>query len=436
MDTTPPASPDNLHYKGSATEALEVLAQTQTHQQLLDTLHAMWCGPDCPKDRACSLFHYHRPASASVSLSPQAAVRSRYNKDTAGLYTLMGGDGYVPGVLLQHQTNAWPLVEAVVQRVDGGSKDSENSKNSENTENTENSLRVDYTDWSKKHARSAGELVTYASRDTVQWLATWMGAAWDWEPAVAHYCAFTTVPDDLCIPPRDLVQGRFRMHGRGVWAVAEALEQAGWGQDATYMVLVLVRQYLVQYVEKVDRLGSGPEAKAGARTTGLHDTLAAAGIWDSVVYRTHTANCWGLAVAIARGYQTGPVMAVWHADSSICDALSMDLCKSALGIDAQDDFQPTAPAYDHDEVSARKSAYHAVYLDLIDDLVQSGAPEPLVHYGRAGFLFVQVNHRYQERRLGRRMAVTATMEKQLARVFGTQSPADPWVEEVFRAREG
>jgi hypothetical protein len=116
-------------------------------------------------------------------------------------------------------------------------------------------------------------------------------------------------------------------------------------------------------------------------------------------------------------------------DSAICDAISMDLFKSALDVYRHDLHQPTA---DERRTRRRERAYHSVYLDLIDDLVSGGAPDAVVHFGHAGFLFVQTQERYHERRAGRRFALRPALSERLGVLFGDE-PVNSWTEQRFQA---
>ncbi|KAI0874265.1 hypothetical protein GGS24DRAFT_459823 [Hypoxylon argillaceum] len=72
--------------------------------------------------------------------------------------------------------------------------------------------------------------------------------------------------------------------------------------------------------------------------TGLHSMLSrTTGTWDSVVYRTYTADMFPAAVVGARISSSGPWSSTWIMDSGICNAISMDLAKSAWQIYQQDD---------------------------------------------------------------------------------------------------
>ncbi|MER7835832.1 hypothetical protein ABTY98_07930 [Streptomyces sp. NPDC096040] len=306
--------------------------------------------------------------------------------------------------------NVWPLLDKVVEQWDtaGGRR----------VRNPEH-----YSDWTKKHDVNAADTVSRACRDTIQWMACWCGERYGADPLGLHYIAFATIIDDICIPPLDLVNGRFRMYGRSVPDLVQAMDAADWGRDATHALLSLVRQAVVQYAEKMD-------FHPGNEQIGLHAELSdSPDMWDGVMFRGNTGNAYGTAIMVARNSGTGPVSFNWLMDSAICDCLSMDLCKSALGIYSVDNHQPTSNETRSEE---RKANYRSIYLDLIDDLVFSGAPEPLVHFGRSGFLFVQIQDRYQERRHGRRFPLAPPMARELERLFG-KVPTDEWLEKVFDA---
>ncbi|KAF4631823.1 hypothetical protein G7Y89_g6307 [Cudoniella acicularis] len=384
-----PITPANLNYKGSALAAFDELATVQTNVELLRTSHLMWCGRSCAKDTSCHFLHYPR---SDPLAAPARAERSRYCKDTAHLYNLMGGEGYIPGISRIHEVNIWPLLEAVLERVDAARE-------------RNGLLHCDYTDWTKKKDSTAGQLTRNICRDTIQWMGNWCGADYATSIVGLHYIALTSIVDDMCIPPLDIVHGRFCMYGRSARDLVEVMVNEGWGRDAMHVLLSLVRQYLFQYVEKVD-------FDTGTDHIGLHAALSQfSAVWDSTVYRTYTANTYGAAVLVGRVTDSGPLTSTWLVDSAICDAISMDLAKSALRVYEQDNHIPTkaGATYQHRQAQAqaqtlerqRQIGYHSVYLDLIDDLVLSGAPDPIAHFGRSGFLFVQIQDRYLERRAGR-----------------------------------
>jgi hypothetical protein len=384
----------------SAAQVWRELGRVNSATELLDVAHRLWCGPGCDEGLGCAFLHYPRTRPPAA---PPRSPASRYTRRTAELFGLMGGEGYRPDTPQVHAYNLWPMVREISARID-----------------TSTAGKLDYTDWSKKHATSATELCLYICRDVLQWMALWCGDHYDHQPAALHYVALSSIVDDLCIPPLDLVTGRFRLYQRSAADVAVALDVQGWGRHGVQAMLALARQYILQHAEKTH--------------PALHATLNALdGVWDAVIYRTYTANTYGAAIVIEQVcdqvVDLSEVTWTWRMDSAICDAISMDLAKSAaLDVYHVDDHQPTA----HDQhVHRRKIGYHSLYLDLIDDLVTTGAPDPLVHFGRSGFLFVPLVERYPERRNGRRHPLRPAMQARLHDLFG-DTPADRHIDDAFK----
>jgi hypothetical protein len=401
------ATPDMLAWKGTAHEALVQLSGTRGIQEMLHLAHDFWCGSDCARDTACTFLHYPRNG---VNTTVPQTTRSRYNKQTAHLYGVMGEGGYAGPVPQYHEVNVWPLLDKVLERWDAAGE-------------RRGRIPAHYSDWTKKHDAEAADTVSRACRDTVQWMACWCGEDYDADPLGLHYIAFATIIDDICIPPLDLVRGHFRMYDRTVGDLMREMDAAGWGHDAVHALLSLVRQAIVQYAEKMD-------FRPGETQVGLHEALnSSPNMWDGVIFRGNTGNAYGTAIMVVRNSGAGPVSFPWLMDSAICDCLSMDLSKSALGVYSVDNHQPTS----NDRRSeSRKASYRSIYLDLIDDLVFTGAPESLVHFGRSGFLFVQLQDRYQERRRGKRFPLAPPMLRELTRLFG-EKPTDEWLDEAFAA---
>lgn len=182
-----------------------------------------------PGMRADTALHVPALSPAAPAPGPVRSTRSRYKKDTAGLFSLMGGAGYTPGTPQAHEASLWPVPRPVIAAAD-----------------SRRTPRRDYSDWSGKRANSASELVLYACRDSIQWMANWCGGRYARQPTGVHYIAFSTICDDLCIPP--------------------------------------------------------------------------------------VANTHGAAIVVGRACETGPASFAWLMDSSACDAISMDLCKSAMDV--------------------------------------------------------------------------------------------------------
>ncbi|KAF4505792.1 hypothetical protein G6O67_007705 [Ophiocordyceps sinensis] len=167
------------------------------------------------------------------------------------------------------------------------------------------------------------------------------------------------------------------MFGRRLGDMIHGMEEQGWDRDATFVLLCLVRELFYQYIEKVD-FGNG----------SVHERVSKSGIWDSISYRTVGGNPAGTCVIVARNTGTGPLTMRWILDSSICNLISLDLVKSAVGIYDQDNHRPSAIVQGRQQhrEGNRDASYRSVYLQLMDDLVETGAPEPIVHYGTVGFL--------------------------------------------------
>jgi hypothetical protein len=290
-------TPDVLAWKGSAPEALNQLSGARSMEELLHRTHVLWCGSDCDRTTTCTFLHYPRNP---VATARPATTRSRYNKQTACLYAVMGKEGYVGPVAQHHRVNVWPLLLKVVEHWDAA---------------TELNTRIPehYTDWTKKHDAHAADTVSRACRDAIQWMGCWCGERYGADPLGLRYIAFATILDDICIPPLDLLSGRFRMYGWSVRDLVQAMDMAGWARDAVHALLSLIRQSIVQYAEKMDfRPGDGH--------VGLHAELATStAMWDGVIFRGHTGNAYGTVIAAARNSATGPVSFTWLMDSAICD---------------------------------------------------------------------------------------------------------------------
>ncbi|KAI0139426.1 hypothetical protein F4776DRAFT_677493 [Hypoxylon sp. NC0597] len=413
-----PVTPDTLAYRGSALEAFDEMARNKTSLGLLHTAHAMWCGDSCSRDGDCAFLHYKR-REPRLPNAPARSPRHRYNKDTANFFTLMGGEGYKPGTPQEHQVNFWPIFESVLRKVDhvrgGGGL-----------------LFCDYTDWTKRQDSSAGMTIEYLSRDTIQWMASWYGTDLSTTALDTKVIASVVIPDDLCIPPLDFLHQRVRMYGRSLRDLVKEMVDEGWGRDATHILLSSVRQFFLQYIEKV-------EFEDNAKyNNGIHAQMGRdEQVWDSIVYRTHTANTYVVAIVVARAAALSEINGDWLFCSAVNDAISMDLGKSALRVYQIDNHNPTAtfgPKETKQKLQARRQVgYHSIYLDLMDDLVNTGCPEPLVHYASAGFLFVQMQHRYLERSLGFRFPIHEAMADALRKLFGDK-PTDAWLDGLFHLR--
>ncbi|KAI0131206.1 hypothetical protein F4814DRAFT_405288 [Daldinia grandis] len=413
-----PISPDTLAYTGSALDALDELAKSQTYVELLHAAHSLWCGGSCSRSIECKFLHYTMPESRAPE-GPTLVPRHRYNKDTANYFTLMGGDGYEPGFPQEHQVNFWPPLEAVLRRIDQAREKG-------------SSLFCDYTDWTKKQDTSAKQTVQGLCRDIIQWVAIWTGIDPKTSPLDTWLTAMITSPDDLCIPPLDVVHQKFRLYGRSLRDLVQAMVDNHWGRDATHVLLGFIRQLIFQYVEKAEFEGTANSDAGIHAQMGRH----AEGIWDSIVLRTHTAGTYACMIIISRGAGLGLLKENWILSSSSNACISMDLAKSAARIYQVDNHQPTASFGDQNMQPTlerrRRVGYHSVCLDMMDDLVNTGCPEPLLHVSGT-FLGVQLVHRYWERSLGYRIPIQPAMANSLHSIYGDE-PTDARLDGLFHLR--
>ncbi|KAI1652514.1 hypothetical protein F4813DRAFT_308508 [Daldinia decipiens] len=413
-----PISPDTLAYTGSALDALEELAKTQTYVELLHTAHSLWCGGSCSRSIECKFLHYRMPKSRAPE-KPNLVPSHRYNKHTANYFTLMGGEGYEPGFSQEHQVNFWPPLEAVLHRIDQAREKS-------------SFLFCDYTDWTKKQDTSAKQTAQGLCRDIIQWLAIWTGIDLKTSPLSMWLTAMIASPDDFCIPPLDVVHQKFRLYGRSLRDLVQAMVNDNWGRDATHVLLDCIRQLIFQYAEKVEFEGTANSDTGIHAQMGLH----AEGIWDSIVLRTHSAGTYACMIIVSRIAGLGLLEENWVLGSSSNSCISMDLAKSAARIYQVDNHQPTISFGEKSMQPTlerrRKTGYHSVYLDMMDDLVSTGCPEPLLHVAST-FLGVQLVHRYWERSLGYRIPIHQAMADTLRSIYGDE-PTDARLDGLFHLR--
>ncbi|KAI0850108.1 hypothetical protein F5Y00DRAFT_40581 [Daldinia vernicosa] len=414
-----PISPDTLAYTGSALDAFEELAKTQTYVELLHVAHSLWCGPSCSRSIACKFLHYKMPESRAPE-EARLVPSHRYNKCTANYFTLMGGEGYESGFSQEHQGNFWPPLEASLRRIDRAREKG-------------GFLFCDYTDWTKKQDTSAKQTAQSLCRDVIQWMAVWTGIDLKTSPLSVWLVAMLTSPDDICMPPLDVVHQKFRLYGRSLRNLVQAMVNDNWGRDATHVLLCSIRQLIFQYVEKVEFEG-GAKSNVGihAQMGGRH----AEGIWDSIVLRTHTAGTYACMIIVSRIAGLGLLKENWVLGSSSSACISMDLAKSAARIYHVDNHQPTVSFGEQNMQPTlerrRKIGYHSVYLDMMDDLVNTGCPEPLLHVSGT-FVAVQLVHRYVERSLGCRIPIHPAMADALRSIYGDE-PTDARLDGLFHLR--
>ncbi|KAK6954962.1 hypothetical protein Daesc_002591 [Daldinia eschscholtzii] len=413
-----PASPNTLAYKGTALDALEELAQTKTYVELLHVAHSLWCGSSCPRNIECKFLHY-KMTEPQASKKADLVPPHRYNKSTANYFTLMGGEGYESGFTQEHQVNFWPPLESVLRRIDQAREKGD-------------FLFCDYTDWTKKQNSSAKQVVQCFCRDIIQWMAIWNGVDLKTVPLEMWLAAMITTPDDLCIPPLDVVHQKFRLYGRSLRDLVQAMVDDNWGRDAVHVLLSFVRQLIFQYVEKVEFEGTVNSDAGIHAQAGKH----ADSVWDSIVLRTHTGGTYVGMILISRIAGLGMLEENWILGSAANSCISMDLAKSAARIYHVDNHQPTLSFGEQSKQSTfekrRKVGYHSVYLDMMDDLAGTGCPEPLLH-AAGTFLGVQLVHRYWERSLGYRIPIHPVMADTISNIYGDE-PTDARLDGLFHLR--
>lgn len=73
----------------------------------------------------------------------------------------------------------------------------------------------DYSLYTGKGDASFNKVCLYAMRDSIQWWSNWHGSL-DGHHWKHLYIAFSTIPDDIQIPPQHLVDGTFRFLGNSL----------------------------------------------------------------------------------------------------------------------------------------------------------------------------------------------------------------------------
>ncbi|KAJ5683309.1 hypothetical protein N7462_006474 [Penicillium macrosclerotiorum] len=172
----------------------------------------------------------------------------------------------------------------------------------------------DYSIISQKGDMLIDEVSVYAMRDTIQWWTHWHGSLKDhcWKHI---YTAFSTVVEDISIPPHHLMNGQFRLLGNSLADLLEGLRKEGVGpQNVAFMEMCLLRQYLVQYYVKQDQ--------------ELRDKLcihsAFAENWRHILTNTYGVT---MSVLMAKQTEATGLADIAVKITPIVDAISMDLIK-------------------------------------------------------------------------------------------------------------
>ncbi|KAJ5683047.1 hypothetical protein N7462_006212 [Penicillium macrosclerotiorum] len=179
--------------------------------------------------------------------------------------------------------------------------------------------KEDYSLHSGKVDQTAEQVCQFAMRDSLQWWTIWHGSLENhqWKHL---YLAFCTISDDLVIPPQDLANGSFRLLGHTLAEVLEGLRGEGiHPNDIRLLEMLIWRQYIMQYLEKID---------TGLRPLILGKTTV------MTQFRVMTAGVHNVAIILlaARGIRSQGPKDAGVEMAAICDCLSMDIAKEALGV--------------------------------------------------------------------------------------------------------
>jgi hypothetical protein len=255
----------------------------------------------------------------------------------------------------------------------------------------------DYSLHSGKTDQTAQEVCQFAMRDALQWWTLWHGSLehHQWKHL---YLAFCTISDDLVIPPQDLVNGSFRLLGHTLADVLSGLRAEHVHPDDVRLLEMLIwRQYIIQYLEKVD---------ASLRPLLLGKTTM------MTQFRVMTAGVHNVAIILlaARGARSRGRTDAAVEMAAICDCLSMDIAKEALGI-LQGEKTESVAGRDRAQLKRELRWLYIRCVEFLD--LQPGAPF-LRRYATGGFIFVPLMDRYRERaRKGARTPLSIDLDRRI-----------------------
>jgi hypothetical protein len=130
----------------------------------------------------------------------------------------------------------------------------------------------DYSLCTRMGDTSIDEIAAYSMRDAIQWWEHWYGSLVGnhWKHI---YLAFSTIPEDIVIPPQHLLDGTFCLLGNSFSDMLSGLRKENVPEDAiAFMEKCILRQYIAQYIEKQDtepgrQLGFDTQYRARWRDT-------------------------------------------------------------------------------------------------------------------------------------------------------------------------
>ncbi|KAJ5714377.1 uncharacterized protein N7483_011558 [Penicillium malachiteum] len=229
------------------------------------------------------------------------------------------GDSHQVALSLKERYKAFPEADvlnlaSVIADLRKASSDSSPHRAAENlhsmirsvTEVTASFHTKDYSLSSDTVGISIDDLAAHSMRDAIQWWAHWDRSMVDdyWKHI---YIAFSTIPEDVAIPPQHLLDGEFRLLGNSLAEMLDGLRKENVSADIiAFMEKCLLQQYLVQYLDKKDpkfskTIRSDSECRARwrdimANTYGSTATLMAAnkskspGLFDTASQMTITMD--------------------------------------------------------------------------------------------------------------------------------------------------
>ncbi|OJJ94724.1 hypothetical protein ASPACDRAFT_1860739 [Aspergillus aculeatus ATCC 16872] len=255
----------------------------------------------------------------------------------------------------------------------------------------------DYTLHSGKQDQSSEDVCRFAMRDALQWWTVWHGSLehHKWKHL---YLALCTISDDLVIPPQDLADGTFTLLGHSLADILAGLRAEHVHPDEIkHLEMLTWRQYIMQYVEKVD---------AGLRPLLLGKTTM------MTQFRVMTAGVHNVAIILlaARGARSrGPQDAAVEM-AAICDCLSMDIAKEALGILQGEKTEAVAG---RNRVQLKREL-RWLYIRCVEYLDTQPGAAFLRRYATGGYIFVPLMDRYRERaRKGARTLMSSDLSRRV-----------------------
>lgn len=240
---------------------------------------------------------------------------------------------------------------------------------------------------------SVDNAALYAMRDAVQWWRHWHGSLEGhyWQHV---YVAFSTISEDVTVPPFYLLNGDFRLLGHSVAEMWDGMRQENIDSDSiAFMELSLLRQYIVQFFNK-------QEIDINARLS-LNPALA-------TNWRDFAANTHGVTVALLTAHHKesiGIFNAAVHM-TLLVDILSMSLVGKAIDIDM-------GTSSFRDKKLPLERAFPGVYLGYMECLnIQPSAPI-LARSVSSGKHFVPTMDGYRERVKRQRFPIFDSMRRAL-----------------------